>query len=178
MPDRVVFLDETAVKTNLTRLRGWAPQGQRLTMDAPFGSWGTQTLIAGLTSDALIAPWVIKGAMDGPAFAAYVREVLIPEIAPGTAVILDNLATHRNKEAAAALKAHGCWFHYLPPYSPDLNPIEQAFSKLKAHLRRVGARSSHPSSGPSAKSVTSIPRESAGTTSWLPDMSQSNLEML
>ena len=141
MPDRFVFLDETAVKTNLTRLRGWAPQGERLIMDAPFGSWGTQTLIAGLTCDALIAPWVIKGAVDGPAFAAYVREVLIPEIAPGTVVVLDNLATHRNKEAAAALKAHGCWFLYLPPYSPDLNPIEQAFSKLKAHLRRIGARS-------------------------------------
>jgi len=141
MPQRVVFLDETAVKTNLTRLRGWAPRGERLTMEAPFGSWGTQTLIAGLTQDALIAPWVIKGAMDGPAFAAYVREVLIPEIAPGTAVILDNLATHRNNEAAAALKAHRCWFLYLPPYSPDLNPIEMAFSKLKAHLRRIGARS-------------------------------------
>ena len=110
-------------------------------MDAPFGSWSTQTLIAGLTQDALIAPWVIKGAMDGPAFAAYIQDVLILEIAPGTAVILDNLATHRNKEAAAALKAHGCWLLYLPPYSPDLNPIEQAFSKLKAHLRRIGARS-------------------------------------
>ena len=109
-------------------------------MDAPFGSWGTQTLIAGLTSDALIAPWVIKGPMDGPAFTAYVREVLIPEIAPGTVVILDNLATHRNKEAAQALREHGCWFLYLPPYSPHLNPIELAFSKLKAHLRRIGAR--------------------------------------
>lgn len=141
MPERVVFLDETAVKTNLIRLRGWAPRGERLKADAPFGSWGTQTLIAGLTHEALVAPWVIKGAMDGPAFAAYVREVLIPEIEPGTAVILDNLATHRNKEAAEALRKHGCWFLYLPPYSPDLNPIEQAFSKLKAHLRRLGARS-------------------------------------
>jgi transposase len=140
MPERVVFIDETAVKTNLTRLRGWATRGERLAMDAPFGSWGTQTLIAGLAQDALIAPWVIKGAMDGPAFAAYVREVLVPEIAPGTVVILDNLATHRNKEATEALRAHGCWFLYLPPYSPDLNPIEQAFSKLKAHLRRIGAR--------------------------------------
>ena len=109
-------------------------------MDAPFGNWGTQTLIAGLTQDALIAPWVIKGAMDGPAFAAYIRDVLVPEIAPGTVVILDNLATHRNKEAVEALRNHGCWFLYLPPYSPDLNPIEQAFSKLKAHLRRIGAR--------------------------------------
>jgi len=140
-PERVVFIDETAVKTNLTRLCGWAARGERLVMDAPFGSWGTQTLIAGLTTDALIAPWVIKGAMDGPAFAAYVREVLVPEIEPGTVVILDNLATHRNKEAVAALRDHGCWFLYLPPYSPDLNPIEQAFSKLKAHLRRIGARS-------------------------------------
>lgn len=110
-------------------------------MDAPFGSWGTQTLIAGLNCDALISPWAIKGAMDVPAFAAYVRKVLIPEIKPGTAVILDNLATHRNKEATAALKAHGCRFLYLPSYSPVLNPIEQAFSKLTAHLRRIGARS-------------------------------------
>jgi transposase len=125
----------------MTRLRGWAPRGERLTMDAPFGSWGTQTLIAGLTHDALIAPWVIKGAMDGLAFAAYVSKVLIPEIQPGTVVVLDNLATHRNKQATAALRAHGCWFLYLPPYSPDLNPIELAFSKLKAHLRRFGARS-------------------------------------
>lgn len=78
--------------------------------------------------------------MDGPALAANVSEVLVPETRPSTVVILDNLATHRNKEAAAALKAHGCWFLYLPPYSPDLNPIEQAFSKLKAHLRRIGAR--------------------------------------
>lgn len=140
MPDRVVFINETAVKTNLKRLRGWAPQGERLTMDAPFGSWGTQTLIAGLTSNAMIAPWVIKGAMDGPAFAAYIREVLIPEVPPGTVIILDNLATHRNKEATQALRDHGCWFLYLPPYLPDLNPIEQAFSKLKAHLRRIRSR--------------------------------------
>ncbi|MDD9746786.1 MULTISPECIES: IS630 family transposase [Marinovum] len=139
-PERVVFIDETAVKTNLTRLRGRAKRGERLTMDAPFGSWGTQTLIAGLTQDALIAPWVIKGAMDGPAFAAYVEKVLVPELEPGTVVILDNFATHKNAAAAKAMRDAGCWFLYLPPYSPDLNPIEQAFSKLKAHLRRIGAR--------------------------------------
>ena len=110
-------------------------------MHAPFGSWGTQTLIAGLSQTAFIAPWVIKGAMDGPAFATYVRDVLIPEIEPGTVVVLDNLATHRNKEAAKALREHGCWFLYLPPYSPDLNPIEMVFSKHKAHLRRISARS-------------------------------------
>jgi transposase len=140
-PERVVFLDETSVKTNLTRTRGRAPRGARLTASAPFGSWGTQTLIAGLRASDLIAPWVIKGAMDGPAFVAYIRDVLVPEIQPGTVVILDNLATHKNKEAEAVLRAHGCWFLFLPPYSPDLNPIEMAFSKLKAHLRRIGARS-------------------------------------
>jgi hypothetical protein len=96
-PDRVVFIDETAVKTNLTRLRGRAKRGQRLTMDASFGSWGTQTLIAGLAPGALIAPWVIKGAMNGPAFAAYVREVLVSEIEPGTVVILDNLANQKKQ---------------------------------------------------------------------------------
>ena len=109
-------------------------------MHAPFGSWGTQTLIAGLSQTAFIAPWVIKGAMDGPAFATYVRDVLIPEIERGTVMALDNLATHRNKEAAKALSEHGCWFLFLPANSPDLNPIEMAFSKLKAHLRRIGAR--------------------------------------
>jgi transposase len=141
MPERVVFIDETSVKTNLVRMRGRSLHGARLTCSAPFGSWGTQTFIAGLTQDAVIAPWVIKGAMDGPAFAAYIRHVLVPELEPGTAVVLDNLATHRNAEAALALREVGCWFLFLPPYSPDLNPIEQAFSKLKAHLRRIGARS-------------------------------------
>ena len=132
---------EASVTTNLTRLRGWAPCGQRLEMHASFVSWGTQTLIARLSQTACIARWVIKGTMDGSAFANYVRDVLIPEIEPGTVVVLDNLATQRNKEAAKALREHSCWFLYLPPYSPDLNPIEMAFSKLKAHLRRMSARS-------------------------------------
>ena len=139
-PERLVFIDETSVKTNLARLRGRAPRGERLQMDAPFGNWDTQTFIAGLTAEGLIAPWVIKGAMDGPAFAAYVKKVLAPSLTPGTVVILDNLATHRNVEAARALRQAECWFLYLPPYSPDLNPIEQAFAKLKAHLRKIGAR--------------------------------------
>lgn len=153
-PERIVFIDEISVETNLTRLRGRALHGQRLVMDAPFGSWGTQTFIAGLTTDTLIAPWVIKGAMDGDAFAAYIRQVLVPELAPRTVVGLDNLATHRNAEAARAIREAGCRFLYLPPYSPDLNPIEinralsrthgvraLIFAKLKAHLRRIGARS-------------------------------------
>ena len=136
----MVFIDATSVKTNMTRLRGRSKCGTRLNASAPFGVWGPQTFIAGLTHDQLIAPWVIKGAMNGAAFAAYIREVLVPEIKPGTVVICDNLATHKNCDAAAALRAHGCWFLYLPPYSPNLNPIEQAFSTLKAHLRKRGAR--------------------------------------
>ena len=151
-PERLVFIDETSVKTNLTRLRGRALRGERLEMDAPFGNWGTQTFIAGLTRNTLIAPWVSchwsaigpsdngDGAMNGPAFAAYVQKVLVPELTPGTVVILDNLATHRNAEAAEAIRQAGCWFLYLPPYSPDLDPIEMAFSKLKANLRKIGAR--------------------------------------
>ena len=139
-PDRLVFIDETSVKTNLTRQYGRSLCGKRLEMDAPFGAWGTQTFIAGLKHDNLIAPWVIKGAMDGEAFEAYVRNVLAPELQPGTVVICDNLATHYNQAAAATLREVGCWFLYLPPYSPDLNPIEMVFSKLKAHLRRIGAR--------------------------------------
>lgn len=129
------------MKTNLTRPRGRSLRGQRLSMDAPFGSWGTQTFIAGLTQEALIAPWVLKGAMEGEAFAAYVRHVLAPELDPGTVVVLDNLSTHRNVEAAKVLRQAGGWFLYLPPYSPDLKPIERAFAKPKPHLRRIGARS-------------------------------------
>ncbi len=138
MPCRAA--DETSVKTNLTRQRGRSLRGERLVMDAPFGAWGTQTFIAGLSADALIAPWVIKGAMDGPAFAAYVEKVLVPELSPGTVVILDNLATQKNADAAKAMRDAGCWFLFLPPYSPDLNPIEMALAKLEAHLRRIGAR--------------------------------------
>lgn len=139
-PHRLVFLDETSVKTNLTRLRGRAPVGERLYGAAPFGKWRTQTFIAGLTSEELIAPWVIEGAMNQAAFETYVETQLTPLLNPGTVVILDNLSTHKSLRAAEALKEAKSWFLFLPPYSPDLNPIEQAFSKLKAHLRRIGAR--------------------------------------
>ena len=132
MPERVVFLDETSDKTNLTRTRGRSLRGTRLTASAPFGSWGTQTLIAGLGASDLIAPWIIKGAMDGPAFVAYIREVLIPEIEPGTVVILDNLATHRNKEAEAALRAHGCWFVFGENRPLDAFLVPQTLAALQS----------------------------------------------
>jgi len=140
-PHRLVFIDKTAVKTNLTRLRGRAPVGDRLYGTAPFGKWGTQTFIASLTQDALIAPWVINGAMNGPAFDTYIETQLVLALDPGTVVILYNVSTHKSLRAAQALKERGtgsCSFLLAAP--PDLNPIEMAFSKLKAHLRRIGAR--------------------------------------
>lgn len=139
-PERLVFIDETSVKTNMTRARGRARKGQRLLARAPAGLWNTQSFIAGLTGDGLIAPWIIKGAMDREAFDTYIETQLAPVLAPRTVVILDNLATHKSPRAAQALRDKGCWLLFLPAYSPDLNPIEMAFSKLKAHLKRIGAR--------------------------------------
>lgn len=124
----------------MTRTRGRAPKGERLFSTAPFGKWQTQTFIAGLTCNDLIAPWVIRGAMDRTAFDTYIETQLAPVLEPGTVVILDNLATHKSPRAAEVLKEHGCWMLFLPAYSPDLNPIEMVFSKLKAHLRRIEAR--------------------------------------
>ncbi len=139
-PHRLVFIDETSVKANMTRLRGRSMIGERLFGTTPFGRWKTQTFIAGLTCDALIAPWVIEGAMDRAAFDIYVETQLAPALAPGTVVILDDLSTRKSSKAAEILNAHGCRMLFLPACSPDLNPIEMAFSKLKAHLRRIGAR--------------------------------------
>jgi transposase len=139
-PARLVFIDETAVTTKMTRLRGRSRRGQRLVADAPFGHWKTQTFIAGLRCAGLVAPWVLDGAMNREAFDVYVETQLAPTLAPGDVVILDNLSAHQSPRAAAALKARGAWFLFLPPYSPDLNPIEMAFSKLKAHLRAASAR--------------------------------------
>ncbi len=137
---RLVFLDETAVTTKMTRFRGRAPRGQRLRSSAPFGHWGTQTFIAGLRCDGLSAPWIIPGAMDRDAFDTYIATQLAPTLCPGDVIILDNLSVHKSAKAADILREKGAWFLFLPQYSPDLNPIEMAFSKLKAHLRAAGAR--------------------------------------
>ena len=140
-PHRLVFIDETSVNTKMTRLRGRARNGKRLKARAPFGKWGTQTFIAGLRHDGLSAPWVIPGAMDRDAFNVYVETQLAPSLQPGDVVILDNLSVHKSAKAEAAVRARGAWMLFLPQYSPDLNPIEMAFSKLKAHLRKIAARS-------------------------------------
>jgi transposase len=139
-PHRLVFVDETATTTKMTRLRGRARHGQRLRARAPFGHWKTQTFIAGLRCDGITAPWIIDCPMNRAIFETWVETQLAPTLNPGDVVILDNLSSHKSEKAAAILKDRGAWFLFTPPYSPDLNPIEMAFAKLKAHLRRIGAR--------------------------------------
>jgi transposase len=140
MPHRLVFIDETSTSTKLTRLRGRSRIGKHLPGAVPFGHWQSQTFIAALRCNGLTAPWLIEGAMDRIAFDLYIETQLAPTLHPGDVVILDNLKVHASGKAAAMLKARGAWFLFLPAYSPDLNPIEMAFAKLKAHLRAAGAR--------------------------------------
>jgi transposase len=138
--ERLVFIDETSVKTNMVKATGWAPVGERLQDHAPFGHWRTQTFVAALRNDRLDAPWVIDGAMNRQMFERYVETQLAPSLRPGDVVILDNLSSHKSPRAATVLKDIGAWFLFLPPYSPDLNPIEMAFSKLKSLIRKAAAR--------------------------------------
>ena len=138
--DRLVFIDETGTTTKMTRLRGRCLQGQRLHAKAPFGHWKTQTFIAALTATGLTAPFVVDAPMNREIFEAYVETQLAPTLKPGDVVILDNLATHKSSRAEKAVRDRGAWFLFLPPYSPDLNPIEQVFAKLKASLRSAACR--------------------------------------
>ena len=133
-PHRLVFIDETAVTTKMTRLRGRSPRGARLKADAPFGHWRTQTFIAGLRVDELTAPWVLDGPMNRAAFDIYIETQLAPILQPGDVVIADNLSSHKSARAQACLKRQGNWMLFLPPYSPDLNPIEMAYAKCHCTL--------------------------------------------
>jgi transposase len=139
-PDRLVFIDETWATTNMTRRYGRAPRGQRLIAAVPHGHWKTSTFVAGLRTSGLTAPLVVDCAMNGDIFRAYVEQVLAPTLKPGDVVILDNLGSHKVAGVREAIEARGATLVYLPPYSPDLNPIEQAFAKLKALLRKIAAR--------------------------------------
>ena len=138
--ERFVFLDETGAATNMTRLRGWAPRGERLVDAAPHGHWRTTTFPAGLRAKGIIAPFVLDGPMTGNVFRAYVEQMLAPALRPGDVVVMDHLAAHKVAGVAQTIRAVGASVMYLPPYSPDLNPIEQVFAKLKALLRKAGAR--------------------------------------
>jgi len=139
-PQRFVFVDETGTHTALTRLYGWAPHDQRAIGTVPRNHGKNTTLVAALTPDGLQAPWLIEGAMNTETFDWYVREQLAPRLRPGQVVVLDNLSAHTAASIRAAIEARGCELLFLPPYSPDFTPIEQVFSKIKALLRGLGAR--------------------------------------
>ena len=137
-PSRLVFIDETAVTTKMTRLYGRAPRGQRLV--AKVGHWKTLTLVAALRIDGVTAPYVIDGAMDGPSFLAYVEQILVPTLKKGDIVFMDNVRIHKVAGVREAIEAAGARLRYLPAYSPDLNPIENAYAKIKSLLRKGAAR--------------------------------------
>ena len=139
-PKRLVFIDETWAKTNMTRLHGRAPRGQRLRARVPYGHWKTMTFLAALRSDRIDAPCVFDGPINAESFLAYVRQFLAPTLSPGDVVVMDNLSSHKGVEVRRALRAVGAKLFFLPPYSPDLNPIEQMFSKLKTLLRKADER--------------------------------------
>lgn len=142
-PERLVFIDETGANTKMVRTRGRAPRGQRLVGHEPWGHWKTTTFTAGLRRDGLVAPYIPDGPMNGRAFLVYVEKILVPELRPGDIVVMDNLAAHKVQGVRAQIEAAGASLLYLPPYSPDLNPIEMAFAKLKVLLRGAAERSVH-----------------------------------
>ena len=139
-PRRLVFIDETWAKTNMAPLRGWGLRGKRLKAKAPYGHWKTMTFLAALRHDRIDAPWVVDGPINGELFRLYVEKVLVPMLKRGDIVILDNLGSHKSKAVRAAIRAAGARLFFLPPYSPDLNPIEQVFAKLKHLLRKAAER--------------------------------------
>ena len=139
-PERLIFIDETGASTKMARIRGRAKRGQRCRAAIPHGHWKTTTLTAGLRLNGLAAPMVLDGPMNGEAFRAYIEQVLVPELAEGDVVIMDNLPAHKVTGVRQAIESAGARLFYLPPYSPDFNPIEMAFSKLKALLRKAAAR--------------------------------------
>jgi transposase len=140
-PARLVFIDETGTSTNMARLRGRAKRGQRVLGWVPWGHWKILTFVAGLRQDGITAPFVIDRPMTSAIFVEYLRQCLVPTLTPGDIVVMDNLPAHKNPAVQQIIEAAGAELRYLPPYSPDLNPIEQAFAKLKAHLRKAQERS-------------------------------------
>jgi transposase len=138
--DRLIFIDETGASTKMARLYGRAPRGKRCVAPIPHGHWQTTTFVGALRATGITAPMVLDGAMDGAAFELYVREVLVPTLSSGDIVVMDNLPAHKRSQIRVAIEAVGAQLMYLPPYSPDLNPIEMAFAKLKTLLRQAPER--------------------------------------
>jgi len=139
-PKRLVFIDETWAKTNMTRTHGRCAKGRRLVAKVPHGRWRTLTFLAALRHDRIDAPCVLDGPINGLSFRAYVEQFLVPTLAPGDIVIMDNLGSHKGQLVRRAIRAAGARLSFLPPCSPDLNPIEQVFSKLKSLLRKAAER--------------------------------------
>ncbi len=162
----------------MIRLRGRALRGKRLRASAPQGHWKITTFTAGLTMGGLTAPMVLDGPMNGDWFKAYVNQVLVPALKPGDIVVMDNLSSHKSKAVQDAIEAAGAELRYLPPYSPDLNPIEQAFSKLKAHLRKPGSAPSKTCGAASATSWMPSHQPNARTSSGTQDMRKTEREPL
>ncbi|MGA7675298.1 MAG: IS630 family transposase, partial [Rhizomicrobium sp.] len=138
-PERLIFVDESGLSTKMARLRGWAPRGKRCRASVPHGHWMTTTFVGGLTLSGMCAPMLLDGPMDGEAFLAWCELMLGPNLRPGDIVVMDNLPAHKVAGVREAIKATGATLLYLPPYSPDFNPIENGFSKLKAHVRKAAA---------------------------------------
>ncbi|MBE7506074.1 MAG: IS630 family transposase [Planctomycetia bacterium] len=155
-PDRLVFIDESSAKTNLTRLRGRALRGQRVKAHAPYGRWQTTTMLCGLRLRGAIAPMILSGAIDSASFTEYVRQVLAPALQPGDIVVMDNLASHQAVGAHEAIAAVGAHVAFLPPYSPDFNPIEMMWSKAKQILRTAAARNFEELCTGMAKAIAAI----------------------
>lgn len=159
-PQRLVFIDETGAATNMARRYGRCPRGQRLLASVPWGHWKTTTFVAALRVDQIAAPCVFDGPIDGASFLAYVEQCLVPTLRPGDIVVMDNLASHKVAGIKEAIEAVGAELRYLPPYSPDLNPIEQFFAKLKALLRKAAARTLDALIAAIAHALTTVhPRE-------------------
>jgi putative transposase len=168
-PRRLVFIDETWAKTNRGPLRGWAPRGQRLPGQVPYGHWKTMTFLAALRCDRIDAPWVLDGPINGESFRVYVERVLVPALAQGDIVVMDNsppaggvrrapLGSHKGKAIRRAIRVAGARLFFLPPYSPDLNPIAQVFAKLKHFLRNAAERTPPPGGAAlEPSSTTSVP---------------------
>ena len=138
--ERLVFIDETGASTKMARLRGRSLRGTRCLGAIPHGHWKTTTFVGGLRLGGVTAPLVLDGPMDGPAFLAWIEQMLVPTLEPGDIVVMDNLPAHKPDAVRIAIETTGATLRYLPPYSPDLNPIEKAFAKFKALLRKAAAR--------------------------------------
>ena len=168
-PEHLIFIDESGLSTKMARLRGWAPKGERCRAAIPHGHWKTTTFVGGLTLSGFVAPMLLDGPMDGECFLAWVEQMLAPILRPGDIVVMDNLAAHKVAGVRQAIEAGGAELLYLPPYSPDFNPIENAFAKLKAHVRKSAARTLEALNGPPPMPCHSSNLTNAQTSSLTPD---------